>query len=418
MSLRQVLVKCYAWHQIAVRSVFGQGDHGYKLHCIAFAICLLIGSFLFPPPDGARAQNLKIIEFGTDGPSIGDVFIYQSNEGTTTAYEVQSPGVYERAAGEIVRKNSDGNTIQSGDRIFDPHNGYRPPGAIGNLKIGQAWTHRYSIGKVVRVRKCEVTGQEDISTKAGRFENTFKVSCENKRTDRKRPRHEEIWFLPNLELEIKYSAKWYGSSPGSFSHEIVSVKRANQNLAKGAAVRYFVNTKASTPVVTIGPAQIKRHLAIFISPSCNFCNKLYLDIVESMKAGDTHFHDIEVTFALMPRSDSDYRAIKGLMCVGTERFADAVHLYSEEIFKRMKGRAIPDDEAIVVSKLITKRFGVVALDYERCVESEEYERVISQVFLIGDSLRTRDGVPIVMYQNEHHLVDEFHEVVAILEGTE
>lgn len=196
---------------------------------------------------------------------------------------------------------------------------------------------------------------------------------------------------------------------------ILPAGQSYQSTRAGPEVPFYVITKAETPVVTIGPAEPKKYLAIFISPTCNFCNKLYLDIVKAMKSRDPRFRDVEVTFALMPRKDADFRIIKELMCVGERNFADAVHLYNEEIFSQTRGWRVSDNVALDASKKIMARFDVTDAKREKCVASQRYETVISLITLIGDRIRERNEVPIVVYRNEPRNADEFYGVRALLE---
>ena len=165
-----------------------------------------------------------VVSFDRAGPKPGNEFVYDSGKGRTVKLTFKAPGQYAKADGSLVRKDRDGNTLQNGPRSFVPHSGYRPTGVSGNLKVGHTWVHQYESEGIVRTRKCNIESKKDVTTKAGTFPGAYKVVCESQRHDRSLPRYEEIWFAENLDIEVKYSAKWYGSSPGSMGYELSEVR--------------------------------------------------------------------------------------------------------------------------------------------------------------------------------------------------
>lgn len=196
------------------------------LRRLAMVGSLLIGSTLQLYSPLANAQGPNVITFSPQGPSVGDEFVYLSGNGKTWTIQYEKPGVYKHSDGSVWLKNEDGNTLKSRNRTFSPHSGYRPPGNKGQLQVGQSWSHRYSVDGVSRKRKCKIVSQEDFVGKAGVFTNAFKIKCNNRRSDRSLPMREEIWFAPYLDVELKYYGYWYGSSPGSYSYEIIEVRRS------------------------------------------------------------------------------------------------------------------------------------------------------------------------------------------------
>lgn len=183
------------------------------------AIALLA---IWVTPSLAAAQ--QIIDFRESGPDAGQRFVFAKSNGDIGWLEVIDALNFVNDSGKPLVKNRDGNSLISGDTRFEPHSGYRPPDSRGALQVGQSWKHKYEREGIRRTRKCEVTANEDLVTAHVIVKSAFKVECTNKRADRKYPMHEEIWFAPNFFPEVKYEAKWYGSSPGSFGFEITSME--------------------------------------------------------------------------------------------------------------------------------------------------------------------------------------------------
>jgi len=192
------------------------------------AIMLLWGCQTTDNNTGSKSTvPKKTLSFPATGPSEGDTFVYLDKKyNLRTTWVFASPGKYRRPQGaEVWLKNDDGNTISRQQIFFDPHSGSRPPGSRGKLRVGQSWTHRYKVNGVDRVRRCEVEEQRDFVTAAGLFPNALKIECENQRQDRNLPRYEEIWFAPNFDAELKFTAEWFGTDPGNFGYELVEVQR-------------------------------------------------------------------------------------------------------------------------------------------------------------------------------------------------
>jgi len=174
----------------------------------------------------AGASEKQVVDLTISGVSVGQRLFFKTDKGEQFSVEmINKLRSMTRGRGDkIIVKNIDGNTLSSGERQFKPHSGYRPPGAAGALRVGESWTHRYVIDGVNRTRICSVARQEDLENSSIVVKGTFIVECTNQRADRSLPKHEEIWFAPNLFIELRYEATWGGSSPGSFWYEVVRVE--------------------------------------------------------------------------------------------------------------------------------------------------------------------------------------------------
>jgi len=185
------------------------------------AALILLGGLAVPP---AFAQD--VFTFDSRALRAGDTFIFVSDQGKTVQLTHMGPGLYEKPDGSIMRRDADGNALQNGDTTFEPHSGIRPPGSGGELVVGDSWTHTYTQAGIGRTRKCKIEKREDLSIKAGLFPGAYRVTCVNQRSGRSLPKYEEIWFAPGLDFEIKFIAKWGGSSPGTFWCEVTEVRLA------------------------------------------------------------------------------------------------------------------------------------------------------------------------------------------------
>ena len=198
------------------------------------------------------------------------------------------------------------------------------------------------------------------------------------------------------------------------SCQATSVRGAEYLNVPSNSKSFFVNARSGSPVITIGQSNPNKFLAIFISPTCNFCEHLYLSIVEAIQEGDKDFDRVETTFALTPRKEADYEIIQGFMCIDTKNFPLAVTRYYLEIYGDLNEDVIPEDYALKKAREIVKRFGVSDSDYERCVNSKEYRETVSKVFVLADKLRTKNEVPFVIFNDRPTEAQLYFQVKTLL----
>jgi len=187
---------------------------------IRSSILVSAAALICTVPATAFAQ--VVIDYRTNGPAVGTTLVFKSSRGNTYTMTMESKTTFKSNTGSTAIKNSDGNSLRSGSRVFSPHSGYRPSNSGGALKVGQSWAHTYSVNGVRRIRRCRVERKGQYVNSTVTVLGAFKVKCTNRRLDRQYPMNEEIWFTPNLFTELDYRATW-GSS-GGFSFQLIGVR--------------------------------------------------------------------------------------------------------------------------------------------------------------------------------------------------
>lgn len=131
-----------------------------------------------------------------------------------------------RTDGQVDLLNQWGNRISRSSPAsvqFFPHNGQLPEGPF---QVGQKWEHTYEVKEGTaapykRTRSCEVKQQGAVTVGTFTYDQSWQVLCTNQRQFRDLPMHEVAWYTPE-RIIISYKESWGGTSPGSFTSELVA----------------------------------------------------------------------------------------------------------------------------------------------------------------------------------------------------
>lgn len=169
----------------------------------------------------------------------------------------------------------------------------------------------------------------------------------------------------------------------------------------------FVATVSGYPIYSIGPSSPKRIVRIFLSPTCNFCHRLYHDLNQQFRqqggTGESALADVEFTFILSPRNKYDIEIISGLLCVSADLYAKAVHKYFGALWNEYKGSAITRprlNHVLQLARSTASSFGVSDRQYDACLGSDEIRQAISETYETGARLNSSGRMPIVVYNGQ------------------
>lgn len=135
-----------------------------------------------------------------------------------------------RSDGQVDVLNSWGNRISRGSPdsptsvvAFSPHNGQLPEEPFA---VGYKWRHTYQVkagteSPYNRTRACEVKQQAAVTVGVHTYEQAWQVTCSNQREFRQLALNEVTWYTSDRIL-ITHTESWGGSSPGSFTAELVA----------------------------------------------------------------------------------------------------------------------------------------------------------------------------------------------------
>lgn len=131
-----------------------------------------------------------------------------------------------RADGQIDLLNEWGNRISRSSPAsvqYIPHNGQLPEAPF---QVGQKWQHAYEVKEGAaapykRTRNCEVKQQGAVTVGTFTYDQSWQVVCTNQRQFRDLPMHEVAWYTGD-RIIISYTESWGGTSPGSFTSELVA----------------------------------------------------------------------------------------------------------------------------------------------------------------------------------------------------
>jgi hypothetical protein len=175
-----------------------------------------------------------------------------------------------------------------------------------------------------------------------------------------------------------------------------------------------VVARDNTPVFGINSDRPVKHVDLFVSPTCNQCNILFVNVINAIQHNDSHFAGADVTFALTPTSEDDYQIILGLMCVPTAAFPSVVTKYYLDLYAPYAGQVIAPDYAKSEAWQLAQKKGITAAQYTNCLGNAARRRTIANVFVIADKLRPKHEVPFVIYNDQPTGIQSFSELQGIL----
>jgi hypothetical protein len=185
------------------------------------------------------------------------------------------------------------------------------------------------------------------------------------------------------------------------------------------ADKLFVATMRGYPVVSIGPIGATKFLSIFISPTCNYCNRLYIYVTNQIKKENQSGYaekvkQSEITFFLFPRKEADVKIIQGLLCVDSKSFPKAVHKFYQGLWKEFNGSVVRTEFSRNLTKEVAASFGIDSAEYDSCLASEKLRKAVKEVFVIGNKYNEHDRVPIVVQDGKFTGAKNFYEVLELL----
>lgn len=180
-----------------------------------------------------------------------------------------------------------------------------------------------------------------------------------------------------------------------------------QNDAESAEAEMYLGKTISIeyphqiPSFSIVPPAHTSNLNIFISPTCNYCERLFLDVIDAYKRKDNFFSSVRATFTLMPRSQLDVQLISGFMCLGGILRPKAIYKYYKQISDENGTSSI--NSAIARKAYLNTLASLGVSDEKRlaCERDKKNQTVAAQIYRIGDSVRQKNMMPIVLYKDRY-----------------
>lgn len=175
-----------------------------------------------------------------------------------------------------------------------------------------------------------------------------------------------------------------------------------------------VHAEKNSPFFAIIPDNPSNALNLFVSPSCNQCGNLAVDVLRAIFQGDEKFRDTVTTFTLIPRQEEDFRIIAGMMCIPPEKFSAAVLSYYEFI-QSENGRAPITNQIMERNYLKTMdKFDISENDRVVCEQNDVYLKSIAVYTQFAIELRDRDEVPVVIYNDTYYPEHRFSAIKQIM----
>lgn len=150
------------------------------------------------------------------------------------------------------------------------------------------------------------------------------------------------------------------------------------------------------PVFSRGPLKAEKKITFFLSPTCNHCNKLYIEAMGVIRDKTSAItQSTEFTFFMYPRNREDIVIIATLLCVPEKRFVEAVELYEIALWDEFRGKAISTSFAQDASRKVANQYGVGVTELAQCIASDEIRSAIQSVYEVGRRY-PHENVPIVV----------------------
>ncbi len=152
---------------------------------------------------------------------------------------------------------------------------------------------------------------------------------------------------------------------------------------------------------TIPTQNDQNRLQIFVTPSCNFCERIFLKVLDAKKNGNPNFSNTTISFSLIPRKDLDVQIISGFMCIPANRRHNAVIDYYSGMMRVNGGEVIENSAAIAMYEQIMTKYGISDDRRRVCELDDQAHSLIAAVYLVADNYRTQDRVPVVVYNGKY-----------------
>ena len=171
--------------------------------------------------------------------------------------------------------------------------------------------------------------------------------------------------------------------------------------------KLYVATVSGLPSFMVFPENPTGNLNLFISPSCNDCELLMLNVLAAYKNNDPYFSKIRTTFSLMPANTEDVDLISGFLCIDNNRRAKAIKDYYTLINQKIGRGVITSQIARDTYTSIMNAYGISGVKQNDCEANKANRAIVGNVYKIGDKYRTQDVVPLVLYNDRNLNVIRF-----------
>lgn len=168
-----------------------------------------------------------------------------------------------------------------------------------------------------------------------------------------------------------------------------------------------VTSYLGSPLITFDRAggKISTDVLVFLSPSCNYCNSFYRDLMAGLKDGSLKLDGKRITVVMFSRNEEDIRASKNLLCVGHVRFPAAYNDYQRATYRRFWGRVIDRGWAEQTSANVAAKYGVTTAELSKCQADEKLGASVALVHRIGASIART--LPLVIINGQKTAIDDF-----------
>lgn len=174
----------------------------------------------------------------------------------------------------------------------------------------------------------------------------------------------------------------------------------------GLRVESFTNL----PSFMVSPTNPTGSLNLFISPSCNDCEILMLNVLTAYRNNDPVFVNIRTTFSLIPASVRDVDLISGFMCIDSARRPKAIKDYYTTVNNKIGMSPISEQFSNDVYVGILNNYGISEEQRKACESSQSNRKIVGHVYEIGDRYRSQDVAPIVIYNDKNLNVIQFSDL--------
>ena len=172
----------------------------------------------------------------------------------------------------------------------------------------------------------------------------------------------------------------------------------------------YATTIEGLPIISFGTAedeQLVRDVVLFLSPTCNFCNILYLQMREATKRGEFTFDKKEVSVVLFPRNEADYRIAKNLLCGGHRNLPYSYDFFQQLIYHEFRGGPIDAQRSIHISEQIAEKLGVDDQRRRHCESDIGFDKVLTFFHSLGVAVDSKGTVPLIVIDGKETGIQSF-----------
>jgi hypothetical protein len=203
--------------------------------------------------------------------------------------------------------------------------------------------------------------------------------------------------------------------PGTFARILLCLCIGAHGIQVHADARSFwtgtVSASSGVPAFTVQNPGGRTRMTLFLSPSCNYCNSLYVELFGAVGSGDYDIEDKELTFILFPRKEYDYEIASALLCLGPDRFPHAFHRYQHELYDEFHGKRVGLSFAKALAKRIANDAASSTSEWTTCIDAPSTSDALHRSHALGLKLSEEKGsMPLVLIDGKPTDIDSYRDL--------